>query len=140
LLTDAKLLQLVYDAATCYVPTEQLNEEQLERLDNITYRWCNCRRCKKALKIGDKTIRPQYAGHANKRTLEICLSRSFLRKRVDMPYAMFLLELIGTTLHEVVHILFPQFNEEETIDKTWEWLKNSEWVAHWEKVWDSQTS
>ena len=140
MLTDAKLLQLVYDAATCYVPTEQLNEEQLERLDNITYRWCNCRRCKKALKIGDETIRPQYVGHANKRTLEICLSRSFLRKRVDMPYAMFLLELIGIALHEVVHILFPEFNEEETIDKTWVCLKNNEWVAHWEKVWDSQIS
>lgn len=130
MLTGAKLLQLVYDAATCYVPAGQLNEEQLERFDNITYRWCNCRRCRRAFKIGDKVIIPQNAGHANKRTLEIFLARSVLRQHIDIPHAMFLLELIATTVHEIVHILFPELNEEETIDKTWEWLKNNEWVAH----------
>ena len=134
MLTDAKLLQLVYDAATCYVPTEQLNEEQLERFDNITYRWCNCRRCKKSFKIRDKVLIPQNAAHANQISLEIRISRPVFKRHIDMAYPIFLLELIATTLHEIVHILFPEFNEDETINKTWEWLRKNEWVTDAENI------
>lgn len=128
MLTNAKLLDLIYQSATCYVPTSELTEEQLERFDNITYRWCNCLRCKRAIKIRDEVIRPQWLGHANKKTLEIRLSGPVLREDVALPYPMFLLSLIETALHEIVHILFPEFNEKQTIDKTWEWLKKNQWV------------
>lgn len=129
MLTDTKLLDLIYNAATCYVPSDELTEEQKERFDNITYRWCNCRRCKKALKISGKTIKPQYAGHCNKKTLQICLSKSNLKEFIELPYSMFLLQLIATAVHEIIHALFPEFDEEQTIHKTWEWLRRNEWVG-----------
>jgi len=130
MLTNTKFLRLIYDAATCYVPTEQLNQEQSDRFDNITYRWCKCQRCKEALKMGSQTIIPQYAGHANQQTLEICLSRPLLTQHITNPYGIFLLALVTTTLHEIVHIIFPEFNEDETINKTFEWLRTNKWVAH----------
>ena len=133
MLTDTKLLELVYNAATCYVPNEELNEEQLERFDNIRYRWCNCRRCRRALKIKEKVLIPQYVAHANRSTLEISFSKPVLKEHINMPYSMFLLALIATALHEIVHVLFPEFNEEEAVDKTWKWLKKNNWVLHAEK-------
>lgn len=133
MLTNAKLLDLLYNSATCYIPTEDLTEEQLERFDNITYRWCNCRRCKKALKIRDRIVRPQYIGHADKKTLEISLSEPVLREVIALPAPISLLELIGTCLHEIAHVLFPEFNEDQTNDKTWEWLRRNEWVRDAEK-------
>ena len=133
LLTDAKLLELIYSAAMCYVPSEDLTEDQLWRFDNIRYRWCRCHGCKKALSLGDKVIIPQNAGHADQRTWEIFLSRPLFKKNIDMPNTLFLLNWIKTTLHEIVHVLFPQFDENQTFNKTWEWLRKNEWVAHAEE-------
>lgn len=72
-------------------------------------------------------------GHANRKTLEICISRAVLNEHIDLPYSMFLLDLVVATLHEIVHILFPEFNEEETDNKAYEWLKKNKWVEHAEK-------
>ena len=133
MLTDAKLLELVYNSALCYIPHEQLDAKQLEKLDNITYRWCKCRRCQKPFKIKDEIIIPQNAGHANKKTLEICLSRPLLKQYEDLTPAIFLLDLIATALHEIVHVVYPEFNEDKTVVKTWEWLKRNSWVDDAEK-------
>ena len=117
-------------AASCYIPVEELNQDQLERLDNITYRWCNCERCRRPLKIGDKVLIPQNAGHANRKTLEICLSRQVPKENMDITPPIFLLTLIAISLHEIVHILFPRFDEDQTVNKTWEWLKQNSWVTY----------
>lgn len=129
MITNQKLLELLYEAASCYIPFEDLKEDQRDRFDNISYRWCNCEGCRRPLKVGDKIIILQYAGHADKKTLEICLSRSFLKEHLTLTPSIFLLTLIATALHEIVHILFPEFDENQTVDKTWEWLRRNVWAS-----------
>jgi len=94
MLTDRKLLKLIYDSATCYIPREELNEEQIKKLENINYRWCNCKQCKNQIK--------QFFGHTDKNSIYI--AKPFLKEYVSGD---FLLRAIETTLHEIVHILFP---------------------------------
>ena len=122
-------MELVCEAASCYIPFEELSQDQLERFDNIVYRWCSCRRCRRPFKIGDKILIPQNAGHANRKTLEISLSKSVLKESTKLAtQPIFLLTLIATALHEIVHVLFPEFDEGQTVHKTWEWLKENKWV------------
>jgi len=118
------LLNLIYGDASRYIPTNELTEEQLEKLDNITYRWCNCKSCKRPLKIGAVTVVPQWAGHANAKTLTIRLSKPFLKQNTNPTVAITLSTFVHTVLHEIIHILFPEFNEEQTEKKTREWMSN----------------
>ena len=115
MLTDRKFLELVYGAASSYVPTTELSEEQLEKLDNITCRWCSCVRC--------ATFKPETTGHANRLTRRIYISKPILKDSLKLTPPGLLMELINTTLHEIVHVLFPDFAEEQTIQKTSEWMK-----------------
>lgn len=127
MMTDKKLIELLFNAALCYIPNEELSENQRERLDKITYRWCSCRGCKRRGLL-EQIIGPEFIGHANKQTLEIYLSRPFLRENIDMPIPSFLLTMIEATLHEIVHILFPDCNEPQTDKKTRNWLMKNEWL------------
>ncbi|UCC32861.1 MAG: hypothetical protein JSW53_03410, partial [Candidatus Bathyarchaeota archaeon] len=105
MLKDSSFLELLCSTAMCYVPDELLDEDQLDRYDNIHYRWCDCRLCRESIKIGDRLFRQQAMGHSNNQTLEICLSRPVYRRFRDDSYPMFLLEMIGTVIHEIVHII-----------------------------------
>jgi len=40
-----------------------------------------------------------------------------------------LLQFIEISLHEIVHILFPKYSEEETTKKTFQWLNSLDWKA-----------
>ena len=128
MVTQQKLLDMIYEASTCYVPTNELSEEQLWMFDNITYKWCNCIMCDRPFVIGDIKVRPQSAAHANSRTSEIAFSRRSFKNCLSFPPPIFLLEMIKTSLHEIVHILYPEYNEEQTKEKTSEWLRRSHWV------------
>lgn len=134
MLTDEKLLELVYGAVTTYIPFEELSDEQKERFDNIRYQWCNCVRCKCALIIDGKILDPQSFGHANQKTLEIGISKAILRKMLQLTPPIFLLDLMFVTMHEIVHIIFPEFNEEQTDSKAFEWLKANRGILDLEKV------
>lgn len=122
MISDAKLLEMVYMAAWCYIPDEELDESQLERLDNIRYQWCRCRYCSVPLKIEGKVVRPQFVGHTDKRT-QICISKRFLKEHIELPPPTFLVTLISTCLHEIVHMIFPELSEEQVVKKTFEWLR-----------------
>ena len=126
MVTDKKLLELVFNSALCYIPTETLDEDQLEKLDNISYRWCKCKRCTR-----EYTILVQYSGHANKKTLEIRISRKRFREELRRCTfrQILLLELISVTLHEIIHILFPELNEEQVEKKTKAWISDNYWSA-----------
>ena len=131
MLTDSQFLQLVYESAKCYVTTKELNEKQRKRLDNITYRWCKCQICTR--ESGNWYAVGKAMGHSDKNTLEICFSRSNFKECVSEPEAGFLLELIMLALHEIVHILYPEFSETETVQKTSEWIKRNEWFPEKER-------
>jgi len=129
-LSGRKLLDHIFNAAYCYIPTDLLTEEQLERLDNFRYRFCQCKMCERTYPPALTKVIPDIAGHANQRAWEIRISKrlfyKFLLKEPFIPIA--LLDYIETALHEIIHILYPDFSEEETEAKTFEWLKKAEWV------------
>ncbi len=124
MLTDTKLLELIYGAAISYVPHKQLTEEQSERLGHIKYQWCDCQMCKTSFWMDGKPTE----GHASIPSSELYLSKQFFKRSLSMQFPALLLNLIKTALHETVHILFPEFDEKQTEAKTFEWLKNNEWV------------
>ncbi len=126
MLTDTKLLELIYGAAISYIPYNQLDEEQIKTLENIEYQWCTCKMCKTSFWMDGEPVN----GHATVSALEIYLSRPFLKQSLSMQFPVLILHLIKIALHETIHILFPEFNEKQTEDKTFEWLKNNEWINY----------
>lgn len=122
-----QLLEMTYDAATCFIPEEQLTGEQKEKLDNIRYRFCDCRRCRTIRLESINLTIPRVGGHANKRTNTVSIPRELFKTCLSLPPPLFLLDLIAINLHEIIHILFPDFNEAETQKKTLEWLQSYSW-------------
>ena len=133
IINSSKFLELVFDAATSYIPPDELNDNQKEKLDNLTCKWCNCHFCKTELKVGNEIIRPQYEGHAQSEKNEIRISRNVIGSDDEIPRT--LTEIIHIILHEVVHVLFPEYSEDETENKTKEWLRRSIWSQGWLPYW-----
>jgi len=130
-ISQKKLLEIVYEAAQCFIPTERLTSEQLGKLDNISSHLCNCRQCRKALTSSEPW---KALGHANKKTYSIGISRDGIKLMAGIekrkPFSVtpiFLLDLLYTILHEVVHILFPEYSEEEASNKAYKWLNSFRW-------------
>jgi hypothetical protein len=125
MVSQEAIFTLIYNAATCFIPTKELTSEQLEKLDNITIRGCTCRLC-----------RGKHLGHANSKRLEIGWSKPFFSELVTQKLSMnaTLFEAVGTVLHEIIHILFPQYDEEETRKQTCEWLKKNLWFEYYRQM------
>lgn len=124
MISQKKVLDIVYEAATCFIQTEELSYEQLEILDNIRYRLCDCQECKKALDSGRCSM-----GHAYKDRGEIRISRVFVKSLLGNFHALGdLLLLIKFILHEIGHVLYPDFAEMDVEDKVMEWLNSFEWI------------
>lgn len=133
-ISEEKLLEIVYNTTLCFIRTDELTDEQLNKLDNITYSLCDCPMCS-----GRKTFpRPLKAiGHADERSNSISISRNAIKEmagldelsRRQLIWSMpaFLLQFIVTILHEIIHILFAEYNEEEVNKKTVEWLNSFDW-------------
>lgn len=126
MVSQEAVFALIYNAATCFIPTNELTEEQLDKLDNITYHGCTCRLCRK-----DKVL-----GHANRMRLQIGWSKPFFSVLLTqkMLMATTLFEAVGTVLHEIIHILFPDYDEKQTRQKTCEWLKRNLWFESYRKI------
>lgn len=130
-ISQKKLLEILFEAAQCFIPTDELDDEQKDKLDNITYRLCDCWRCKKALT--SPNIDWKALGHANKRTYRIGVSRDAVKLlagigKHGMTIPIFLLQLMKTILHEIIHILFAEYDEEKVREKTNEWLSSFDWA------------
>jgi hypothetical protein len=121
LVSQEAVFELIYDAATCFIPTNELNEEQLAKLDNITLHGSHRRSCGKVKGI---------VGYADRKRLRICWSKPFfselLTQKTSMDATLF--EAVDTMLHEIIHILFPEYDEYQTIQKTHEWLERNLWL------------
>ncbi len=123
MISQKKFLDIVYEAATCFIQTEELSLEQLEALDSISYRLCDCHECKKALDSGRHSM-----GHTYSDRREIRISRVFVKTLLGNFHALGdLLQLIKLILHEIGHILYPDFAEMDIEDKVTEWLNSFEW-------------
>jgi len=133
MITQKKLLEIVFEAASCFIPTDELTREQKQKLDNIRYKLCNCRICKKALESPKTEWKA--LGHANRRTWEIGISRDAVKlmagigkyRKLENIIPIFLLHLEQTIVHEIIHILFPELSEVQVRNKTSEWLNSFDW-------------
>ena len=129
MISQSKLLEIIYNTSTVFVNTDELDYEQLDRFDGITYYQCDCERCKRAFTSSEE----QAVGHANKFRYSIGISRTALKnslalsdKRVGMRSIGFL-DIMKATLHEFIHILYPDFVEMEVEEKAIEWLSSYDW-------------
>ena len=123
MISQKKFLDIAYEAAICFIQTEELNDEQLEALDNMSYRLCDCHECKKPLGLGRHSM-----GHADKDRGEIRISRVFVKSLLGNFHALGdLLLLIKLILHEIGHVLYPDFAEMDIEDKVTEWLNSFNW-------------
>ena len=119
MVSQKKFLDIVYAAAICFIPTDELSEEELDIFDHTTrYSLCDCLLCRKA----------EILGHASHRTGEIGVSRQAIKQLgafdKDILASIILLQLIKTILHEIIHIIKgPTFSEENTRKLTARWLK-----------------
>ena len=50
------------------------------------------------------------------------------KRGFEFAPSIFLLDLISTTVHEIIHVLYPEFSEEQTHEKTFRLLKNNQWL------------
>jgi hypothetical protein len=125
MVSQKDVFELIYDAAICFIPYEDLTDEQLERLDNITMKGCRCKLC----------TEKNYLGHANVWKLEICWSKpffsDFLKHKFSMKQTLF--EAIAVVLHEIIHILYPNYGEQQVRRKTLVWLKRNLWLDSYRK-------
>jgi hypothetical protein len=125
MVSQKAVFSLVFYSAQCFIPTEELTEEQLEKLDNITIHPCDCTFCR----------HNKWMAHARPYKAEISWSRQFWRDlisgKITKPIA--LIEAVGTVLHEIIHILFPEYNEKEVREKTCQWLKRNLWLETFAK-------
>lgn len=133
MISMTRLLDLAYEAATCLVPTEKLTEEQLEKLDNINCRLCkpNCPTCNE-IRTRHRWASGQVFGHADHLTCYIGITHDLFRMiggfdEHETIAPNFLLKLIATVLHEIIHVLFPEYTEDEVEDKTVEWAQSLDW-------------
>lgn len=123
MISQKKFFNIVYEAATCFIQTDELSYEQLEVLDSIRYRLCDCQECKKPLGLGRHSM-----GHADKDRGEIRISRVFVKSLLGNFHALGdLLLLIKLILHEIGHVLYPDFAEMDIEDKVTEWLNLFDW-------------
>lgn len=130
---NEELLEAISEAASCYIPIEELTEEQQEKLLNIRIKLCDCDLCKSYSKQPGKIIA---AGHAIKKTYEIGISEHYFNALEGTEQTgcvpVFLLEEIMTVLHEIIHVLFPDLSEKQTRRRTKAWLKRSIWLQHFD--------
>jgi hypothetical protein len=105
---------------------EELNDTQLKRFENISYKWWNCQICSK--KFGKFYEVKRNATHCDKNILEISFSLPNYKENLVISKTGIILELFVTIIHEIVHIIYPNFNEKETIEKTWNWIIKNQWT------------
>ncbi|MGA3111581.1 MAG: hypothetical protein ABSE15_06050 [Candidatus Bathyarchaeia archaeon] len=127
MVTLTNILVLIQNVASCYIPENELTEEQSGKLRNLSYRKCRCYFCR------DEGVH----GHANRKNNEIELSEKYLAglfngKNLERDTGFDFLDLVATTLHETIHILYPEFDEEQTEEKVVDWLKKNSWVKDYE--------
>ena len=117
-----KFVEIMYNTTLCFIPDGVLDEEQLHKLDNMAYRFCDCQMCSNAKIIG----------HADGKNNTIHVSRNAIMGMAGLNTNMWsapatLLQFVITILHEIIHVLYPDYDESETDEKTLQWLNMFDW-------------
>ena len=120
-ISDKDLLDALYESASCVIPSEILTETQKDIFNNIRYFFCGCEVCETA------------GGHADKKSWEIGISRKHFDTmlRSGFPVPIGILSVIGTFVHEITHIIYPNLDENGVIEKTARlWTEGMQRIAH----------
>ena len=105
--TPAQILDALYNATLIVLEsTPQLDTEQKTRALYFSYNLCSCDACKK-----------EYGAHINKKG-QIRISQKFFQNKLQSPPPAGLLELMYTILHQMLHGIFPELEEEAITEKT----------------------
>ena len=105
--TEEQILDALYNAALVVLEsTPQLDPEQKTRALYLSYNLCSCDACQK-----------ECGAHINKKG-QIRISQKLFQNKLQSPPPAGLLELMYTILHEVLHGIFPELEEETIIEKT----------------------
>jgi hypothetical protein len=138
MISEKKLLEIVVNATQCFIPDDRLTDEQKDTLNDIRYRLCNCSTCKKV--VTRELNEPMGTlGHALRMQNSIGISRSSIKvlmgTSIEGTIPIFLLQFIEVVLHEIIHILYPEYDEQETKRKTVEWLNSFDWKKVVDPTW-----
>jgi hypothetical protein len=114
-LNQEEILDTLYDSVLAVLDsTTQLDTEQKTRAQYFSYNLCSCKECRK-----------ECGAHINKKG-QIRISKKFFRNTLNQetPQPIMLLELMYSLFHQLLHGIFPEYNEETINEKTEQAWKN----------------
>jgi len=105
--TETQILDALYNAALVVLEsTPQLDTEQKTRALYFSYNLCSCVACQK-----------ECGAHINKKG-QIRISQKSFQNKLKLPPPSGHLELMYTILHQMLHGIFPELEEEAITEKT----------------------
>ncbi|MCW4014939.1 MAG: hypothetical protein NWF06_01075 [Candidatus Bathyarchaeota archaeon] len=105
--TETQVLDALYNATLLVLEsTPHIDPEQKTRALYFQYNLCSCDACKK-----------ECAAHINKKG-QIRISQKVFQNKLKSPPPAGLLEIMYILLHEMMHGIFPELDEEPIIEKT----------------------
>ncbi|MGA2682210.1 MAG: hypothetical protein ABSF44_10485 [Candidatus Bathyarchaeia archaeon] len=118
MISQKRFFELILDLAKSLVPREGLADEQLDKLCELTISGCRCNMCK----------HNEANAHTDKRGHEIRWSRYHFWDDdiiAGSPDCDTLLEATLDIFHEIIHQLFPDYDEQEVRQKAVEFLERN---------------
>ena len=110
---ESEILDTIYDSTLLLLDsTLCLDDEQKNRVTYFSYDLCLCEKCQNLC-----------GAHIGKNT-QIHISKKFFSEIINQKSSplMGVLELMFSILHEVIHVIFPELDEEstvKTVEKVW---------------------
>jgi hypothetical protein len=105
--TPEQIFDALYNATLVVLEsTPQLDPEQKTRALYLSYNLCSCDACQK-----------ECGAHINKKG-QIRVSQKLFQNKLQSPPPAGLLELMYTILHQILHGIFPELEEETITEKT----------------------
>ena len=107
--TEEEIFDALYDSALAVLDSApQLDAEQKTRALYFSHNLCSCEACQK-----------ECGAHINRKG-QISISKKFVHSTLNQktPSPIGLLELMYTILHQLLHGIFPELNEETINEKT----------------------
>jgi hypothetical protein len=105
--THAQILDALYNATLVILEsTPILDSAEKTRAEYFSYNLCSCDECQKVC-----------GAHINKKG-QIRISQKFFQDNIQAQPPAGLLELMYSILHQMLHGIFPDLDEEVIVDKT----------------------
>jgi hypothetical protein len=104
--TEDDVLAALYDSTLAVLDSAVLDIEQKTRALYFSYNLCSCSECQKGC-----------GAHINRKG-QIRISQTFFHNTLNQEPPLGLLELMYTILHQLLHGIFPELDEETINEKT----------------------